>query len=436
MEITMKINRFLTILCVFFLSIATAYGQSEVFFLGHQFGVGSRAMSMGGAFTAVSDDYTATYWNPAGLAQIRRMELLGGMSHLIQDNEALVNERGVLDETHATNLNAIGFVFPIPTYRGSLVFAIGYNSVRRFDDGFSYEDKFYAQTDSAYTKSFTELEDGGLNNYVLSGAVEISPNMSIGLSMNIWRGKDNYEWVNSYDSEINKYYFDYNRETWISTNYSAINFKLGALYRLGVLGRLAATISTPVKLTAEEDWEWKRTNFDNYDPDFADYEEVDGDYGSWDYSIKAPYTFTVGAAFTLFPNLIISGDVEYSDWTQLKYTSEPPDGNLSETNRYLKKELRATAEYRVGAEFTVPLLNLQLRGGFMNKQLPLREVVSRSDRRYFTAGAGILLDKQVKLDVAWLKGWWEDENYLSAEIPLVTEDIEIDKFLATIAFRF
>lgn len=34
-------------------------------------GMGARAMAMGGAFTAVADDVSATYYNPAGLAQIR-----------------------------------------------------------------------------------------------------------------------------------------------------------------------------------------------------------------------------------------------------------------------------------------------------------------------------------------------------------------------------
>jgi len=33
-------------------------------------GIGARAMSMGGAFTAIADDATAVFWNPAGLAQL------------------------------------------------------------------------------------------------------------------------------------------------------------------------------------------------------------------------------------------------------------------------------------------------------------------------------------------------------------------------------
>lgn len=38
-------------------------------------GIGARAMGMGGAFTAVSDDATAAFWNPAGLAQLTDNQL-------------------------------------------------------------------------------------------------------------------------------------------------------------------------------------------------------------------------------------------------------------------------------------------------------------------------------------------------------------------------
>ena len=38
-------------------------------------GAGARAMGMGGAFTAVADDATATFYNPAGLAQLKRPEV-------------------------------------------------------------------------------------------------------------------------------------------------------------------------------------------------------------------------------------------------------------------------------------------------------------------------------------------------------------------------
>ncbi len=38
---------------------------------------GARAMGMGGAFVAVADDVTALHWNPAGLAELDRIQVFG-----------------------------------------------------------------------------------------------------------------------------------------------------------------------------------------------------------------------------------------------------------------------------------------------------------------------------------------------------------------------
>ncbi|MEA1927745.1 MAG: hypothetical protein U9N73_06025 [Candidatus Auribacterota bacterium] len=38
---------------------------------GYEFGgLGSRALAMGGAYIGLADDWTASYWNPAGLSQL------------------------------------------------------------------------------------------------------------------------------------------------------------------------------------------------------------------------------------------------------------------------------------------------------------------------------------------------------------------------------
>jgi hypothetical protein len=38
--------------------------------------VGARPMGMGGAFTAISDDINAIYWNPAGLSELKKTEFI------------------------------------------------------------------------------------------------------------------------------------------------------------------------------------------------------------------------------------------------------------------------------------------------------------------------------------------------------------------------
>ena len=50
-----------------------------------KFNVGPRAMGMGGAFTALSDDITAMYWNPSGTANINTNEAFFNHSTLYAD---------------------------------------------------------------------------------------------------------------------------------------------------------------------------------------------------------------------------------------------------------------------------------------------------------------------------------------------------------------
>src|ERR1044071_1299461 len=49
-----------------------------------QWGAGARSLAMGRAFLAVSDDASATYWNPAAMTQIKRKEVMALQATLFQ----------------------------------------------------------------------------------------------------------------------------------------------------------------------------------------------------------------------------------------------------------------------------------------------------------------------------------------------------------------
>jgi Flp pilus assembly protein TadD len=51
------------------------------------YGVGARALAMGGAFYGISDDSSAPYWNPAGLATLQRKELSTMQATLFADTK-------------------------------------------------------------------------------------------------------------------------------------------------------------------------------------------------------------------------------------------------------------------------------------------------------------------------------------------------------------
>jgi long-subunit fatty acid transport protein len=59
---------------IFFLALFSAlavYPQYKPFYNQYNFTYGTKAMALGNAFTAVADDLTAVFWNPAGLAALR-----------------------------------------------------------------------------------------------------------------------------------------------------------------------------------------------------------------------------------------------------------------------------------------------------------------------------------------------------------------------------
>ena len=76
-------GKYLSIILLFIsFNIYAQFAEDATELLDLQYGFGAKGVSMGTAFTGVADDYSAIYWNPAGLAQIRKMEFYAGISHL------------------------------------------------------------------------------------------------------------------------------------------------------------------------------------------------------------------------------------------------------------------------------------------------------------------------------------------------------------------
>jgi len=68
--------------------LVTAAAAQQERAIGNFAGVGTRSMAMGGAYVGVADDFTAVFWNPAGLAQIRQREVYVSLNRHGFDNDA------------------------------------------------------------------------------------------------------------------------------------------------------------------------------------------------------------------------------------------------------------------------------------------------------------------------------------------------------------
>jgi long-subunit fatty acid transport protein len=101
----------------------------------------------------------------------------------------------------------------------------------------------------------------------------------------------------------------------------------------------------------------------------------------------------------------------------------------------------------LGAEFTLPIIDLQLRGGYFYDPTPLSAdyypggvIPDDANREFFTAGVGVFLDKQVRLDFGAITGTWQDykdplTDYSDDSVPL-SEKITFNKVFASLAIRF
>ena len=446
---------------------SSSSAQEGILFEGNELGVGTRAMGMGGAYIGVSDDYSALYWNPAGLGQLRRTEINIGFSHNLFSNNATYLNNENTEQTSFSRLNSLGLVLPVPTYQGSIVFAIGYNkfkdynsslvasafnpkqSVFNWDHAFYDEDfieQYYNTTinDSLY-QTQNILIDGGLNQWSIGGSIEVQKDFYLGASLNFISGKRDYNYKFE-EEDVNNIYNLYNPEDNLSNDldlyryefntYSKItatNFKLASFYRMGSLVRIGATITLPTTFTFKEDWDDAETvYFDTVTdlwPKFV---------GSDEYKIEQPYSFAAGASVK-FLNFMFSGDLEYQDWSQTKFKTDPPVDYLSKAdiNRYIREDLKDVTKIRLGAEMFIPLLNARARAGFYRLPSPYKIAENDIDRNYVSAGASFLLDKQVMVDFGWVRGAWKDKSWieeLSQEI--INQELAYNKFVGTLSLRF
>jgi hypothetical protein len=414
----------LTIMCSISLS-----AQDVPFLWGHHWGVGARAVGMGGAFTGVADDYSALYYNPAGLGQLKTLEAHGTFSHLSMTDRATFLGVETSESSSYTKLNAIGIGVPVPTSRGSLVFGFGYHNVRDFDSAL-FVTAFKSTPGDSVTQSYNELIAGGLSNVSFGSAVEMAPGLFIGGAINFWTGSHEWTWQFTEEDQPHNIWEE---SEWVTTDYiysklSAINITLSMLFLHKDTFRFGGAIVTPVSIMSKEDWEYTKTT--TWDDGFYSVDSTD--MGYWEYEVRSPWVFRLGGSFKQGP-IMVAGDVEFYDYSQIKYTSMTPSdpSYMTESNLDIRENLQNTMNWRVGGEFTVPTTGLRLRGGYAVYPSAWKNKTSGMDRKIISFGAGYTFQKQFTLDFAYAFTSWDG---LTGET-ITQEKIETNKILFSLSYH-
>ena len=489
----MKTNRITQSIILIFglLTLRTSVAQSQsadgaLRFSSVGFGVGSRAQSMGGAYIGVSDDYSATFWNPAGLAQMKRLEFTGGIVNTNYSNNAAFFGTSQTATNTSTALDDVGFVFPVPTSRGSLVFAAGYNRVNNYTtalafNGFNpkssiisslysndpnndpYDIPFqtYLINSNGYTPIQKNVqqrgnvqESGSIGTWAFSGAIDIDKDLSFGMTINLINGTYNYD-RNYSETDAHNIYNDptrfydgsgnvlpdslyrefsaFNYDNTLTSELNGVNVMFGFMYRFEDIARFGLTIKTPTSMTVHEKYsEAGQSAFDDTTGYF-----LANDFNT-NYGLTSPWVFGAGASYSPFEGLLLSGQIEYTDWTQIQWTD---NSELESKNNFLKQEFRSTLNYDVGGEFEIPKTEFRVRAGYSFKPSAYSGDPSSFGQTTFTAGAGVLLQNNVMFDVAAMFGSFKTyhNNYSDATMvdPSRTdESISTTNIDLTISYRF
>jgi hypothetical protein len=428
---------------------------------------------MGNSYIGLSDDGAASFFNPAGMGLLKKLEISGGIDYSNFSNNTTFLGTDTDHSNSNTRLNRLSFVFPFPTYRGSLVFGFAYNSVKDFTgalqfDAFNpsnskiqdlagYSDVPFELflTDAAgnsvinnnVNQSGDVLSSGSINNWTLSGAVEVYRNIFIGANLNIISGS--YTSANDYFEDDTRNFFQgiidpddpdspsdfqsFEENRLYDWDLSGWDAKIGMIYQFMPQARFGMTIQFPKFFTVKETFDYSATSYfgsgDVYGYDFSDEVEFD---------IIVPFNFSGGFSAN-FKGLIVSTEATLIDYTQIEFDN----GNgVSETylqsvNKSIKDQLKMVVNYNVGLEYTIPTTGLRLRTGYMVQPSAYDDDPSEFNKQFVTAGLGFLVDDRVGFDIGYAYGWWKDfgDNY-GSNLARTFQDIRYNKFILTGIFRF
>jgi long-subunit fatty acid transport protein len=440
-------------------------------------GVGARSLGMGNAYTGIAGDYSAVFWNPAGLAQARYGELFTGLSYIgVNDKNTFFNVSGS-STASSTSLNALGFVFPVPVRRGSLVFALGYDRQADFAGSLSFsglnpsssaiqqsapDGEFYpedlsdniayqlylADIDTAsgrfvspilnrLTQRGTVTESGGLNNWSVAGAVDIARNVSVGLTLTYVSGT--YKYDRTYEEkDVNSVYetfpFDlekYTVDEYVESDISGVTARFGLMYREPDRYRIGFSVKAPTSYTVKERFGLSaRSYFDNGDAK-PDTEPFVWD-GEGEYDVITPWVFSGGGSVVL-GGLVLAGSAEFVDWKTLEFDNAVPD--VLDLNRDIRQIYRPVVNLRGGAELSLGN-GPRVRAGFAYRPSPYEGDPSEYDEKMITGGIGIPLGDTVMLDVAYAHGWYDTFRINDGGASRTDERIRTNTFLLTLISRF
>ncbi|MCB0662848.1 MAG: hypothetical protein KDC24_08920 [Saprospiraceae bacterium] len=462
-----------------------------------EFGATGRAIGTGSSFGVLGADYSLMGSNPAGLAAFRKSEFTftGGLENAITDSQLQNGESNLLEEARSNfTVHNLGLVFsgkPVGSKWKTVNFGMGVNRIANFNqefyfNGFSqgsisdrwlenatgyfpdelpnvdpfetdlaylgsviYQTANNSGTDTYFTdyqgtgvaleKSQTVRTKGGITEFNLAFAGNYSEKLYIGGSLNIpfvrfeeekrYTETDEADEIPAFDQLL------YNE--YLSTTGAGINLKLGFIYRVTQMIRVGASVHTPTRYGLEDSYR-SELEYDFTDPNVSPFGLQESPDGLFEYSLVTPWRLNGGAGFIIGKRGFISGEVEWVDYSNMRFDFDNgTEDDLSyarELNNEIQNTYQSAVNVKVGGELVFDIFRLRAGVG-LNGSPYLND---NTNQMVYSGGFGIR-EKWFFLDLAY-QTRSGDENYFPYQVAagpgqVVSTNWRRSLFALTIGFK-
>lgn len=210
-------SRTLLVVGVILVLSVSLQAQYKPFYTYYNFNFGARALSMGNAFTAVADDLTSVFWNPAGLAEFKYPEAyLSYRKNKMQDYYDIqarempgyVEQYTYDFESSLKNIDFLSVSVPAQFWGMKWTFALSFYRMIPYNMEGNSVSVYSADSESyiGETTTMTFTGDSGIDVLAFTAAYYYSDYFSLGLTVQQFlnSGTMNYHYLSSaveYDQE-------------------------------------------------------------------------------------------------------------------------------------------------------------------------------------------------------------------------------------------
>ena len=404
-------------------------------------GSGARATGMGGAFIAVADDATAASWNPAGLVQLEKPEF--SIVYAYQNNSQKYNSTlhpelaGSENEGDIHSINYASIAYPFKAFDRNMIVSLNYQRLYEMEKklGFSYS--WPLGPSVSLNDRISYRQSGFLATLSPAFAIQISPELSFGTTINIWddfHGGSN--WKSSYNSQGSGNQGKYSFNDTINANntytFSGVNANLGLMY--SPLSKVTIGMVYKFAFDAGMKKVGSFTQSQTF-PTLSGYDTTAKKLTNDNMTMKMPASYGIGVCYKPTDNWVFALDTYYTEWSRFVIRdSKGNERNPIYGTPISLGRLSDTVQVRAGGEylFIMDKNVIPIRAGVFYDPEPAKP--NMKDYFGFSIGTGFSTQRY-SFDVAYQ---FRTASKATGDLPVddINADITQHTFMSSLIFYF